>query len=239
MKAIGIVGGVGPTAGTDLANKVFRHTDAHRDQDHINLFLTSCPSLIPDRTEYLLGKGEDPVPGINFCLEKLALCGATVVGIACNTAHANRIFRRIAVPEGIELVNMIDKTCRVLGRKYGKSRIGLLGTLGTLRSGLYSQYFEKYPQLELAVPSEQTCMNVHSAIYDSDYGIKSTPRVSDRARLIVEDAVGELKYAGCSAVILGCTELPLIFPRPDSFLVDPTDILAVELVRATEPQLLV
>ena len=57
MSAIGVVGGVGPFAGTDLVNKIFRHTKAVRDQDHINLIMTSCPSLIPDRTDFLLHGG--------------------------------------------------------------------------------------------------------------------------------------------------------------------------------------
>jgi len=239
MKAIGIVGGVGPTAGTDLANKIFRHTDAHKDQDHINLFLTSCPSIIPDRTAFLLSGGDNPAPGITQCIEKLAMCGADAVGIACNTAHSPLILKDVKIPEGVVFVNMIDSTCREIHRVFGKSKIGLLATLGTIRTGIYNQYFEKYPELELVIPPDDTCEEVHRAIYDPEYGIKSTPRVSAKASDIVINAVNKLKAMGCSAVILGCTELPLVFPRSNSTLIDPTDILAMELIRATEPQLLV
>lgn len=239
MKAIGIVGGVGPTAGTDLANKVFRHTDAHKDQDHINLYLTSCPSIIPDRTGFLLDGGADPAPGITQCIEKLAMCGANAVGIACNTAHSPLILKNVTIPEGVVFVNMIDSTCREIHRNYGKSKIGLLATLGTIRTKIYDQYFEKYPELELVIPPDDTCEDVHRAIYDPEYGIKSTPRVSARASDVVINAVSKLRSMGCSAVILGCTELPLVFPVGSSTLIDPTDILAKELIRATEPQLLV
>ncbi|MCF0238252.1 MAG: hypothetical protein HUK24_06595 [Sphaerochaetaceae bacterium] len=46
MGAIGIVGGVGPYAGTDLVNKVFSHTKANKDQEHIDLYLVSSPKII-------------------------------------------------------------------------------------------------------------------------------------------------------------------------------------------------
>ena len=40
---IGIVGGVGPYAGLDLAAKVFAQTRARRDQEHLPLALLSLP----------------------------------------------------------------------------------------------------------------------------------------------------------------------------------------------------
>ena len=231
-RAIGIVGGVGPSAGTDLVNKVFRHTRAARDQDHISLFLTSCPSIIPDRTGYLLDGGEDPAPGMQKCMELLAGCGATAVGIACNTAHAPEILSRVRIPDGVVLVNMIERTAQYVSRM--DSVVGLLSTLGTLDCGVYDRYFPS-----LVKPDREVAQAVHDSIYDPDYGIKATPAVSDKARAVIRDAVAHLKEKGCGAVILGCTELPLVFEGESEFngvvLVDPTEILAIELIRATEP----
>ncbi len=231
-RAIGIVGGVGPSAGTDLVNKVFRHTRAVRDQDHIDLFLTSCPSIIPDRTGYLLDGGEDPAPGLQKCIGLLAGCGATAVGIACNTAHAPEILSRVAIPDGVVLVNMIEQTALQASRT--DAVVGLLSTLGTLDCGVYDRYFPS-----LVKPDREVAVAVHDAIYDPSYGIKATPAVSDRARTVIRDAVTHLKEKGCDAVILGCTELPLVFEGESVFngvsLIDPTEILAIELIRAIEP----
>jgi aspartate racemase len=238
-RAIGIVGGVGPSAGTDLVNKVFRHTRAAKDQDHINLFLTSCPSLIPDRTGYLLNGGDDPAPGMQKCMEILAGCGATAIGIGCNTAHAPEILSRVRIPDGVELINMIEQTAMYVsrmggGQANGKPVVGLLSTLGTLDCGVYDKYLT-----DLVKPDRKVAEEVHNAIYDSTYGIKATPAVSDKARGVVSDAVMHLKEKGCNAVILGCTELPLVFEGESDFngvvLIDPTEILAIELIRATEP----
>ena len=243
MKAIGIVGGVGPSAGVDLASKIFRHTKASKDQQHLNLFLTSCPSLIPDRTAYLLEGGDDPAPGMQKCMEILKNCGATAIGVCCNTAHSPRILSRIAFPEGVEFINMIDRTCGEISSRYGKAKVGLLATLGTTKTGIYDEYFAKYENLELVKPEMETVKAVHDAIYNPSYGIKATMPVSAKSRQVLEDAVNQLKSKGCKAVILGCTELPLAFEGESSFngtdLVDPTDVLACSLIRAVEPEKLI
>ena len=236
-RAIGIVGGVGPSAGTDLVNKVFSHTRAEKDQDHINLFLTSCPSIIPDRTGYLLEGGDDPAPGLEKCIRWLAGCGATAVGIACNTAHAPEILGRVNLPDCVKLINMIEQTALYVSRMGdgAELKVGILATLGTLKCNVYDRYFKSLVKPDAAVAGA-----VHAAIYDREYGIKATPAVSDKARGVVCDAVMHLREKGCSAVILGCTELPLVCCGEHSYngvkLVDPTEILAIELIRATEPE---
>lgn len=242
MSAIGIVGGVGPLAGTDLAQKVFKNTKANKDQDHIDLYLVSCPSMIPDRTEYVLFNGENPAPGIQKAMDKLALCGATAIGISCNTAHSPKILSQIKMPEGTVFVNMIDSCCAYCNEK-GFTKVGLLGTLGTLRSGIYAAYFKNYPRLELILPSEETQEAVQDAIYNREYGIKALSAVSEKSYNAVSSAVLELAGKGCQAVILGCTELPLVFEKKDSLektvLIDPTNILARALIKETAPEKLV
>jgi len=238
VKAIGIVGGVGPFAGTDLANKVFKHTKAVRDQDHIDMYLVSCPALIPDRTDYLLSGGEDPAPGMEECIRKLALCGATAVGVSCNTAHSPDIMGRVGIPDGVTLVNMIEKTHDYVKKNCGDSKVGLLCTLGTLKTGVYDKYFD-----DLVNPDMDVAEAVHRSIYDKGYGIKAVTPVTRTARDVICNAVLHLKEKGCKAVILGCTELPLVFEGVDSYegvsLIDPTEILAIELILATEPEKLI
>lgn len=237
LNAIGIIGGVGPAAGIDLFNRVLSHTKASRDQDHINVLLTSCPSLIPDRTEYLLEGGENPAPGIQRCMDILAASGAVAIGLGCNTAHSPKILGQVKVPEGVTFVNMIESTCQYLA-SHVQGKVGLIATLGTIRTGIYAQYFKSYPTLELVIPDEATCQSVHNAIYDKTYGIKATTNVTSKARSCVFDAVSQLHALGCKAVILGCTELPLVFngvhaPFADMIYANPTDILAVELIKRT------
>lgn len=240
LNAIGIVGGVGPLAGVDLFERIVGHTKANKDQDHISVIMTSCPEIIPDRTGFLLSGGDDPAPGIQRCMEILASSGAKAIGLCCNTAHSPKIVGRVNVPEGVTFVNMIDSTCTYLA-SHVQGKVGLIATLGTIRTGIYAQYFSSYPDLELVVPDDETCNMVHNAIYDKEYGIKANPCVTLRAREDVFEAVRRLYRAGCKAVILGCTELPLVFnnvqsPVSDILYANPTDILAVELIKAVAPE---
>ena len=53
---IGIVGGAGPYAGLDLAQKILQQTRAKNDQDYLPTLLISTPDQIEDRTSFLLGE---------------------------------------------------------------------------------------------------------------------------------------------------------------------------------------
>ena len=53
---IGIVGGAGPYAGLDLAQKILQQTSAIIDQDYLPTISISTPADIADRTRFLLGK---------------------------------------------------------------------------------------------------------------------------------------------------------------------------------------
>jgi len=71
---IGIIGGVGPYAGLDFVQKIFANTQAVQDQDHLNCMLVSCPSLIPDRTRYLLQSNHEESENPAFGLFESARC---------------------------------------------------------------------------------------------------------------------------------------------------------------------
>ena len=89
---IGIVGGAGPYAGLDLAQKILQQTRAENDQDYLPTLLISTPDQIQDRTRFLLGQSkQNPAHAISRNLRDLKTLGATVAGIPCNTAHAPAI----------------------------------------------------------------------------------------------------------------------------------------------------
>ena len=53
---IGIVGGAGPYAGLDLAQKILQQTRAKIDQDYLPTISISTPDDSADRARFLLGK---------------------------------------------------------------------------------------------------------------------------------------------------------------------------------------
>lgn len=239
MKMIGIVGGMGPIAGLDLSKKIVNQTLASRDQDHISQVLYSAPKQIGDRTDYLLGKiNENPAFAITEILIHLESIGATVAGIPCNTAHTAQIFEVIEQQlkqknASIKLIHMIDEVGRFIVKQFPKlKKIGVLGTLGTYKLGLFDS-LEKFG-LEIINLSEKEAVKVHQAVYNPEYGLKSvTDEISGQAMNILDSACQSLIKKEAQIIILGCTELPLAFPYPhyDHIpMVDTTMVLARALI---------
>jgi len=243
---IGILGGLGPQAGLDLAEKLTRLTQAKRDQDHLPFILFSLPEMVGDRTAYLLGRQEiNPAYAIADQLERMSTMGVTIAVMACNTAHAGPIFdvaQDLLRKKGIDLpiMHMVQETIAYIRKAYPSvQQVGILGTQGTYQTRLYDQALEA-AGLEAIVPDPDIRENqIHSALYSSDFGIKAcSDPVSEEASLRIRAAIHHLHELGAEAIILGCTEMPLAIKENEIDgipILDPTRIIAERLIRETYP----
>lgn len=231
---VGVVGGVGPAATVDFVKKIVGHTPAARDQDHIKLVVEQNPQ-IPDRTENLLGQGADPTIALYATCKKLEAGGADIVAIPCNTAHA--FVERIQPYLGIPILNMLSETAAELRRRFQRlTRVGLLATSGTIASGVYAQALAA-ESIQAVVPDEKHQALVMRAIYGPE-GVKAG-HVSGPCQQDIAAAANHLAALGVEAIILGCTELPLLLDTPAFTtavgarvaLVDPTLVLAQRCVQ--------
>jgi aspartate racemase len=243
---LGILGGMGPQAGIDLAQKLIASTRAENDQGHVPFVLFSLPGPVADRTAYLLGESDaNPAYAIADQLESMSGLGVTVAVMACNTAHAAPIFDVILEQlrerqVNLRLLHLVSETVACLGRDYPDiSKVGVLGTSGTYQSGLYERALED-AGLKTVLPEPDIREGiVHAAIYDTRFGIKATAgTVSVKALELVRSAIAHLGERGAEAVILGCTELPLVIDEPivEGILVlDPARIMAERITRVLRP----
>lgn len=230
---LGVVGGVGPAATVDFLQKVVRSTPARRDQDHLRLLVEQNPQ-IPDRTEHLVGQGADPTLALYATCKKLQAGEADLIAIPCNTAHA--FVERIQPHLDIPIMNMLTVTVSHVRESFPMLRkVGLLATNGTLASGIYRQALEEQGLTEI-VPQPALQTRVMTAIYGLQgvkAGFTSGQCVDD-----VGAAIDDLVSQGVEVIILGCTELPVLFPHREQTsasgqrvtLVDPTEILAMRCV---------
>jgi len=230
---IGVVGGVGPAATTDFMSKIISKTSATRDQDHIKMLVEQNPQ-IPDRTENILGEGDDPTLALYSCAKKLEQGGANIVAIPCNTAHTyvDRIQRHLNIP----IINMLTETVDHIQQQFPNVRkIGLLATTGTVKSNLYQTAAER-AGLCVVVPDNDIQTLVMASIYGEN-GVKAGYS-SGLCKEQLLTAYEHLEEKGAEVIILGCTELPLIAPgikdnlRPAEL--DPTAILAGKCVRIAD-----
>lgn len=214
-KTLGVIGGVGPLATMFIGEMIVRRTNANKDQDHVNMVITNN-TTIPDRTAFILGESTlDPVPIIVSDAKRLKAAGAEILIIPCNTAHS--FYERIQENSELPIINMIEETAK-RAAEGGAKRVGILGTTGTIATGVYQTACEKLG-LTSVIPDAHIQAAVMSLIYDD---IKAGKPAEREKWSIIERAMDE---AGCDAVILGCTELSIV--RSELHLDDCIDSLLV------------
>lgn len=200
-KTLGIIGGMGPLATANLFNKIVLATDAESDQEHIHILIDNNTN-IPDRTAFLLGLGENPMEELIKSAIKLEKMGANFLIMPCNTAHY--FYDHIKREINIDFLNMIEETVKFVQANYSnKKKVGLLGTEGTVQSGIYDLYFNKQ-SIEVIKPEK----HIQDSITDIIYGVKKGKKEISLEGMY--NAVEEFKAKGAEVFILGCTELSVI-----------------------------
>jgi aspartate racemase len=146
---------------------------------------------------------------------KAAGCGA--IAIPCNTAHG--WFEPMAERAGIPILHIVDAAADEL-RRIGVSRgtIGLMGTASTLAMKLYQNRLAS-GGWDIIEP-EPTQME--RLVMPSIAAVKAN-RVAETFEPLAE-VVNSLASRGASAVILGCTEIPL------GIQAGPSDLLRVPVI---------
>jgi aspartate racemase len=237
---VGVLGGMGPAATSDFYATLIRRTPAIRDQDHLRVVIWADPS-VPDRVGAVLDGSSDPYPAMLAGARALCGLGVTIAAMPCHTAHV--FLPRLIADTGLEFVDMVRETARVLGGRPNSGPVGLLATRGTLRSGLYQRRLGAVG-LATVTPDEDTQRQVDRAIAS----VKSAQLAE--ARQAVECAVCRLAEAGAHSVVLACTELPVVLrgptaphpsalgptaPHPSALelpsVIDPTELLADAVIR--------
>ncbi len=221
-KTIGILGGMGPLATADLLIKITTATAASCDNEHARVVIDSN-AAIPDRTGAILHGGPDPVPEMLSALRNLEKCGADCVVMACNTAHY--FLPRLRAETKLPILDMLQITAEGCAARFPGKRAALLGTTGTLSTGIYEQALRRAGVDFLLPDPEQQAFLMH-LIYDV---VKATrpmqPEEENWSGLLQA-----LRERGADYFILACTELPIVANTlaDEGPFVDPT----LELARA-------
>jgi len=238
---IGILGGMGTQAGLDFCNKLAVLNRGKIDQEY-PLFLLYNKSNIPGRpesigsqTKNLSNKSTNKTSRekYNKVLKSL-LKGCKLleknkckfIVIPCNTAHYwfNDLQNKINIP----IINMPKEVFKFTKKKCKKnSKVGLLATEGTLKTGVYKKFFDK--DYQLIEPSQKIQkLSVNKAIRLVKMGnVKAAAKA-------IKPAIDSLIKMKCKKIILGCTELPIAIFAFKSFenvksskvFLDPNLILA-------------
>jgi len=220
-RMLGILGGMGPLAGAHFLARLTLLTPARKDQDHIATVLWSDPS-IPDRTKALLQGGDDPLPSLAKGLRALECAGCGAIAIPCNTAHAWFDAMRCATP--LPILDIVESAATdLVAQGLIATKVGLMGTLGTLAMGNYQKRLRFYGY-DCLLPTDHDMMSRVMPAID----LVKANRIAEAYEPLQEVAVA-LANRGAQAVILGCTEIPIAIASGPSLpipVVDSIDALA-------------
>ena len=134
--------------------------------------------------------------------------GADFVLICTNTMHkmAEDVQDNINIP----LLHIADTTAERIKEKDLK-KIGLLGTNFTMEEDFYKGRLTNKHGLEIIVPKKEDRQIIHQIIYQELCLGQIKPSSKDQ----YIEIINKLVDSGAEAVILGCTEIPLLVQQED------------------------
>jgi aspartate racemase len=161
--------------------------------------------------------------------EKVAEVGAEFAICPDNTIH--QAFDLLMLRSPIPWLHIAEEVA-AQARRDGYRKLGILGTRFLMEGPVYPAKLTPH-HIHHRIPDREVRERINEIIFNElVYGL-----FSSEARTYVNGVIRELKDDGCDAVVLGCTEIPLLVKPEDLPLptLDSTRILArAALKRATD-----
>jgi aspartate racemase len=156
---------------------------------------------------------------------KLAKAGAEFLICPDNTIH--RAFDLVAPHSPLPWLHIVEEVAAE-AKQRGFRKLAVTGTKYTMEGLVYPQKLSACG-IEHLMPNAEERARIDNIIMDELVnGI-----FSDVSRHYLQQVIGRLSHEGCDAVVLGCTELPLLIDDRFSPLptLDSTRILARAAIR--------
>ena len=157
--------------------------------------------------------------------EKLARAGADFLICPDNTMH--QAFELVEHRSPRPWLHIAQEVAHEARRCHFK-RLGVLGTRYLMEGPVYPQKFEA-AGLDYRIPGREKREKINQIIFDELVNAQFTPR----SLAYFTEVIRELADDGCDAVVLGCTEIPLLVTPDSSPLptLDSTRLLARAALR--------
>ena len=204
-KSICILGGIGPQASShmyklliELSVKYFGVID-NDDFPEIILHSIPVPDFISNRSERKIA-----FEMLKRRIIQSESFNILYFAIACNTAHV--LINKLQTVSKVPFISMIDEVAKKIVKDKA-NKIGLLATPSTIKYALYQKALWK-KGIGVIIPSKKEQASIEEIIRKV---LKGKNASYDRDKLLlISDS---LRQKGAGGIILGCTELPLVFPK--------------------------
>jgi aspartate racemase len=158
---------------------------------------------------------------------KLANAGAELIICPDNTIH--EVFDQVAGKSGLPWLHIAEEVAKSASER-GYKKVGLIGTSHTMKASFYPDKLKEYG-IEQELPGKKDRELINRIIFDELVAAQFT----STSRAYFTAVINDLAERGCEAVVLGCTEIPLIVSAETSPLplLDSTRLLARGALRAS------
>lgn len=204
MNKLGLIGGTGPESTIEYYKGIEYGVQQKSGRSFFpNLTIESLSVF-----DVLSFCGKQDYAGLTAYLLKgirnLAAAGAQYAALTGITPHI--VFEELSKASPIPLISMVD-TARDYAAAHGYKKICLLGTLPTMEGTFFQSSFAKRG-IEVVTPNAEEKNYIGTKIEtELEFG-KVLPETQRAFKAIAERIIREEQV---QAVVLGCTELPLIF----------------------------
>lgn len=200
---IGVLGGMGTYATIHLFQQYAAVFPAEKEWDRPRIIIDNRCTMPSRVRAFLYGENVDQlVEEMADSMLLLVDAGCNRILLACNTSHLflPRIYERVPELEG-RVVNIIE-ACTSKVAQDGVRSVYLLGTEGTIDSGVYHKSFNRYG-IECNAPTSEEYQKLRDCIE----AVKQD-KYTDHVKELFLELVN--RYDIC---VLGCTELPILYER--------------------------
>jgi|SRR5690606_20778062 len=204
MKKIGLIGGTSWHSTIEyyrLINEMVGEKIGNQANPELLIYSLNVELMREHNTEKINNK----YLGIS---QTLQTAGAEAIVICANTPHL--VYDFVQPQINIPILHIADAIGKE-AKKQGLTKLGLLGTLPTMKGEFISSPLQQNYGIETLLPDEKNLQQTH------DYISKELTRgvFSKEAKNFYLEQMELLRKKGAEGIILGCTELPMLLDQKD------------------------
>lgn len=223
MKKLGLVGGMGPESTIPyyhdivygVQNRIGKNFFPNLTIESVNVFdvLRLCKEQKYDElTDYIMQ-----------AIQSLIASGADFVALSANTPHI--VFDKLKEQSTVPLVSIVE-AARDEAIQLNLHKVGLLGTIFTMTEDFFKRPFYNC-NIEIITPNAEEMEYINTKISSElEVGIVKRETLQGFQQIIKR----MMEEEGIEAIILGCTELPLLL-NDEVSLIPCLDTMKIHIKR--------
>ncbi|TWT27174.1 aspartate/glutamate racemase family protein [Planomicrobium sp. CPCC 101110] len=209
MKKLGIVGGTGPESTVDYYQSIIsKYQEKAGSSEDLPELLINSINMYKIFSLLEANQTEGLADYLTESVRTLEKAGADFVVLTANTAHI--VFDKVQERVNVPMISIVEETYNRT-EELGLGKIGLLGTKFTMENDFFQKPFHAGAKT-IVVPEPEEQQYFHEKIVSElEKGVVEEGTKKD----FLELAAKMVERDGIEGLILGCTELPLIFKPED------------------------